>query len=160
MTAPPATAPPEPVEASSGLPGEVSVDVLADLLGVSPRTLGKWVDAGIIRRSARGRFPLRESLRAAFAHAQAPRAATGDKARLLAAQAEKVELANAAKRAELVPAAAVAHEWASMLAQLRAAMLAVSSRFHARRAHLTPGDIAELDRVIRDALEDQANDGI
>jgi phage terminase Nu1 subunit (DNA packaging protein) len=52
---------------------------------------------------------------------------------------------------------AVAREWQSVLRDVRAAVLAVPSRYGATMPHLGPNDIAALDREIRGALEGLAD---
>lgn len=63
----------------------------------------------------------------------------------------------ARERGELVSADAVSREWASILRDLRNAMLAVPSRCGATLPHLTSTDVATLEREIRIALEGVAN---
>ena len=68
------------------------------------------------------------------------------------AQRTKVELQNAQARSELLPAKAVEAEWAGILRDVRAGMLALPSRLQQRLPHLAAHDVATIDREIRDAL--------
>jgi phage terminase Nu1 subunit (DNA packaging protein) len=91
-------------------------------------------------------------------HKPRNRAATTDpeylaaKIKLANEQAEKIAVQNAAARKDLLPAKAVEAEWASILRDVRAGMLALPSRIQQRLPHLTGHDIAKIDREIRDAL--------
>ena len=80
--------------------------------------------------------------------------AATDRGRLAAAQADKVELANARQRGSLVDAEAVEREWSDILRAVRAGMLAVPSRVAARLPHLTPHDVSEIDAEVRAVLSE------
>jgi phage terminase Nu1 subunit (DNA packaging protein) len=90
--------------------------------------------------------------RPASARAPALAAATKQRARLAAAQANLAELKAAKLRGELVEAAAVEAEWSGVLRTVRAGMLAVPSRVAARLPHLSKYDVAEVDAEIRAVL--------
>lgn len=68
------------------------------------------------------------------------------------AQREKLELQNAQARGELLSAKAVEAEWAAILRDVRAGMLAIPSRLQQQLPHLSAHDVSEIDREIRDAL--------
>lgn len=72
-------------------------------------------------------------------------------------QRVKLEIANAKARGELLPTAEVEKEWASILRDVRAAMLALPSRLQQKLPHLTAHDVATIDREIRDALAELAS---
>jgi len=72
--------------------------------------------------------------------------------RLKLARAEREEIRVAKDRGELLPAADVAREWASILADIRAALLAVPQRV-AGRTGLNREAVAALDAEIRETLE-------
>lgn len=80
-----------------------------------------------------------------------------EKVRLSRAQADKLEIANAAARRELLPAAAVEAEWANVLRDVRAALLALPSRIGSRLPALTPHDIGVIEREVRDVLTEMAH---
>lgn len=81
-----------------------------------------------------------------------------EKLRVTREQADKLALTNAEKRGEMVPAVAVKAAWSETLRDVRAAMLAVPSRILQRLPHLTPQDLDQIDREIRNALSEAAND--
>src|SRR5262249_47839179 len=80
--------------------------------------------------------------------------AARERARLLKAQADAVQLKNEAARGALLDSDAVQREWSRILGAVRSRMLAVPSRAAQRLPHLTAHDIGEVDREIRDALSE------
>jgi len=147
---------------------EISTVELADWLGVSERAISDYVRKGIIARSAPGKFKLRESVKAVTSHLRelsAQRGAssaglTAQRERIAREQADKLEMQNAATRRELLPAQVVADEWASILRLVRSRMLATPSRIQQQLGHLSAHDLDIIDREIRDALEELANNGL
>ena len=120
-----------------------------------------------MRRVAPARYDQREAIRSYCAHlrqhaAQAGRPSVGgdelkvEKIRVARQQADKLEMANSIVRGEMLPAAAVAHEWASVLRDVRAGLLAVPSRVSIRLGHLTAHDLSEMDLEIRSVLTELA----
>jgi phage terminase Nu1 subunit (DNA packaging protein) len=104
-----------------------------------------------------------EHLRAVASRSGGRPSADGDdlkaeRLRLTRAQADKEETRVARERGELVPAEAVSREWASILRDLRNALLAVPSRCAATLPHLTATDSAYFEREIRKALEGAAHE--
>lgn len=138
---------------------------LAQLLGIASSRVRTLARDGVLVRAARGRFDVCASVGAYCARLResaerAGRPSQGgsddlkaEKLRLTRAQADKEETRVARERGELVPADAVTREWASVLRDLRNALLAVPSRCGATLPHLTPTDVATVDREIRTALE-------
>jgi phage terminase Nu1 subunit (DNA packaging protein) len=141
-------------------PESVSTEELAEILGISRQQVNAGARAGYIVRTGRGRFDLRASVGAYCGHLRdlAQRKSIGDpdmkaaRVRLTVEQADKVALANARARGELLHAADVEQEWAGVLRDLRAALLALPSRLGARLGHLTRHDLDTVDRELRDAL--------
>ncbi|ODT17499.1 MAG: hypothetical protein ABS35_25710 [Kaistia sp. SCN 65-12] len=143
---------------------------LAAWLGLMPARIRSLARDKIVVRSSRGRFDVAASTlgycRHLSAHARTagrPSLASTDelkaeRLRLTRAQADAQELKAAAARREMVPAEEVSREWTSVLRDVRAAVLAVPSRFGAALPHLTANDVAALDIEIRAALEGLAND--
>lgn len=80
-----------------------------------------------------------------------------EKLRLAREQADKLEIANAAARGDMVRAADVEREWSNVLRDVRSTMLAVPSRVGSKLAHLSAHDVAEIDSEIKAALEGLAN---
>lgn len=137
-----------------------STNDLADLIGVSARAVTDLGRRGILERSAVGAWPVRESIRSYCAHLREQAAGrtgsttlTEERVRVAREQAEKLVMANAVTRGEMVPARQVQSEWASVLRDVRAALMAVASRCGATLPHLTGHDVATVDGEIRSALE-------
>lgn len=143
----------------------INTDELADLLDLSTNRVLELVRARHIPRVARGHYNRRDAVRAYCNYVRkhptgrgsSDPAYTAAKTRAAEAQAEKLETANALARRELVPAVEIEREWAAVLRDVRAAMLALPSRVQQRLSHLTAHDIATMDREIRDALQEAAN---
>jgi phage terminase Nu1 subunit (DNA packaging protein) len=74
-----------------------------------------------------------------------------EKIRLAAAQAQKVEQANALAAGKLVAVDQVTREWVSLTTTVRNAMLALPARLGAR-VSLTRADLAIVDEEIKSAL--------
>lgn len=149
-----------PTEHGEIWPQTASTASLAALLGVTTRTVTELAQKGVISRAGRGVFPVAESVRGYVAHLREQAAGrtdstslTAERTRLAREQADKVSLANAVARGEMLPARQVQSEWASILRDVRAGLLAVPSRCGATLAHLTAHDVATIDSEIRTALE-------
>ena len=143
----------------------VSAAELGEWLGIAPNRIHALGRDGILPRVQGTRYPLRAAVVAYCDHARAlargkqvDAELAAEKLRLAKANAEKVETANAKLRGELIPAAEVERELAAVLRAVRAAMLAVPSRVAQTAGHLTPHDIAAIDREVRDALEEATHD--
>ena len=146
-------------------PGTVTAAELADWLGITANRVSALARDGTIPRDDAKRFPLKAAVRAYAAHARA--GATGrradaelsvEKLRLAKANADKLELANAKARGELIVAAEVERAWAGVLRDVRAAFLALPSRAAGKLGHLTPHDLKTLDAEVRDVLMELADD--
>lgn len=141
---------------------------LADWLGVSERAVAEYAHRGIITRSGRGVFPLKESVRAVCHHFREAASARGggtatltaQRERIARGQADKLEMQNAATRREMLPAKLVADEWASILRLVRSRMLVTPRRIQQQLGHLTAHDLDIIDREIRSGLEEAANNGL
>ena len=155
---------PNPAQPAAGIPAIVSAAELCELLAVSDNRGRDLAHRGVFVKVDRNRFDTRASLRAFSVDLQttAKRGNAGseldrEKVRVQKATAEKLELQNAEARRELVPAAEVEKQWANVLRDVRAAMLALPSRIQQRLGHLSPHDLTTMDREIRDALAEIAN---
>jgi phage terminase Nu1 subunit (DNA packaging protein) len=138
---------------------------LADLLGVTANRIRTITQDGVIKRVAPATYDLREAVRAYSIHMRelASRAnkvgmALNDdlkaaKLEIAKQQAVALKVKNAAARKELVPAREVEREWAAVLRDLRAALLALPSRIGARLPHLSKHDLAQIDAELRTTLE-------
>lgn len=152
--------PPEPIPAITDESG------MAALLGIGASQIRTKARDGILIRSGRGRYDVRASLARYLAQLrdaasrggrqgqeEANRDLKAESIRVKRAQADAQELKNAASRGELLEATAVERQWASILRDVRAGLLAVPSRVGAKLPHLTAHDLAEIDREIRRSLE-------
>jgi phage terminase Nu1 subunit (DNA packaging protein) len=143
---------------------DVSGAELARLWGVSDRLIRDMAKAGIVVRVGRGRYAREKStqryceqLRKAATQRGNPasledlRAA---KLRLATEQADKLAIANAARRNELLEAAEVEREWSDILRTVSAGMLTVPARVGARLPDLGRHAIGIIDEEIRARLTD------
>lgn len=137
---------------------------LGDFLGVSGRTVRELAQKGVITKVGT-RFPVRESVRAYCAHLREQAAGRGgsvnltqERVRVAREQADALAMKNAITRREMLPAREVEAAWASVLRDVRSAMLALPGRVQQRLAQLTPHDVSEIDREVRSILEETAND--
>lgn len=117
----------------------------------------------LVHAGKRGQYDVAASVRAVVADLseRAARQPTSPaladaKLRLTEAAAQKTELQNARARGDLLDAHAVAREWASVLRDVRAAVLAAPSRIGSRLPHLTAYDVGEIGRELAAALSDLA----
>lgn len=155
---------------AEGIPGTLSEVQLADLLGIGAsrvRTLAR--DGVLVRNPGKkgtpATFDVRASLHGYLAQLRegavkggaAPDELKVEKLRLAKQQADKLEIANAAARGDMVRAADVEREWANVLRDIRSTLLAVPSRVGSKLPHLTAADVAAVDREIKAALEGLAN---
>jgi phage terminase Nu1 subunit (DNA packaging protein) len=136
---------------------------LAEWLGVSRQTVAELASAGVVVRVGRGKFELKKSVTAycnkmrlqVTGRAGGEKAAAGaaaERCRLAKEQADKIAIANAKARGELVEASAVEAEWCGVLRALRAGLLVIPSRAAGRCPHLTPFDVAQIDAEVRAVL--------
>lgn len=108
---------------------------------------------------------LAASLRPTPPKANLPRAQAADpgllaaKIALAEQQREKLEIANAKARGELLPAAEVEKEWGLILRDLRASLLSLSARIGQKLPHLSTHDLAAIDAEVREALTELADAG-
>ncbi len=148
------------------LPETVSTTALAGLLGLTVNRINALARAGALPKAERGSYPLGEAVRAYLAwnrlHQPGRPKATGDlaseKLRLVAAQADKAELAAQVTRHAYVPREEVERAWTGHIVALRARLLAVPSRV-ASALGMDRAAAARLDAELRAALEELGHDG-
>jgi phage terminase Nu1 subunit (DNA packaging protein) len=156
------------LDGPSPIPAIMSEGEIASLLGITAARVRTLARDGVLVRSSRGRFDVRPSLNAYVGQlrthaARAGRPSQGGDAlkqartRLAEEQASLAAIKAAQARDELVSAETVTREWQSVLRDVRAAVLAIPSRFGAAMPHLSASDVAALDREIRAALEGLAD---
>lgn len=148
------------------IPATMAEAEIAAFLGIATSQVRTKTRDGILVKDGRGRWNVRESLQGYLSQlrdgairggGQVPDDLKAEKLRLARQQADKLELANAAARGELVRSADVEREWANVLRDVRSTMLAVPSRVGSKLAHLTAHDVAEIDSEIKAAMEGLAN---
>lgn len=146
---------------SGAIAEELSAAELAKLFGVVERTIHTLATKHVLPRNDAGKFDTRDLIRryVEFSRKRDSELETA-KVRLATEQADKIELQNALARREMLPAADVQREWESVLRDLRASLLAVSSRIGTRLPGLTVHDIAEIDAEIRATLETLAGEDL
>ena len=145
------------------LPGVVSAAELGQWLNLAAPRISALAREGRIPRRDDGRFDLQAAIRGyveslrlkttGSALASNPEL-NAEKIRLARANAEKVEAANARARGDLAALSDVERQWAGILRDVRAALLALPSRAAARLGHLTPHDVATLDYEVRAVLNE------
>lgn len=149
------------------LPNTCSGEVLADLFGITERTLRDLADDGKAVKVGRGLYDRDASIRLYVVHLRNVASGRGgddhvanltaERARLAKEQADSWAKRNAVAAGDLIPAAEVGPRWQAILAGVRSRMLAVPSRLRHRCPHLTATDVAALDRELRDALTEAAD---
>lgn len=145
--------------------GIVSAAALGEWLGLSAPRVSALAREGRIPRRADGQYDLKaavrgytESLRrksGSSALAQNP-ALNAERIKLAAASARKVELQNLKTQGELLAAGDVEREWAGILRDVRAGVLAAPSRIGSRLPHLSPHDVTEITRELAAVLSELA----
>jgi phage terminase Nu1 subunit (DNA packaging protein) len=160
-----------PPRAGNGPPvrGTVRASVLAAFLGVTVKVVRERAAEGAFVPAQPGFFDLQASIAKYVATLRLKARGRGgeevtasaavERSRLAKAQADKVEIANAKARGDLVEVRAVEAEWSGVLRTVRAGILAMPSRVGARLPHLTPHDIGEIDAEVRALLTHLGNDG-
>ena len=147
--------------------GETAVataEQLAQLFNCSAYNVRQLAVAGTIPKVDRGKYPVVKCIRAYTTHLRAlatgkgEGTASGERKRLASAQADLVQLKARKASGELVEAALVQEQWVRVMSTLRARLLAIPSRVGSSGA-AGGHTIAELDREIRAALEELADDG-
>jgi len=137
---------------------EVREAGLAKLFKVSGRTIRDLVAREIIAKTPAGTYDLAEVVPAYTEHLREKAAARGgagltdERARIAKERADQLEMQNQRARGELIPADQVEARWVEIAGRVRAAMMAVPSRFRQAAPHLSAADVVALDREIRDAL--------
>lgn len=162
---------PDTPQPDSGTPESIPAVLheieLAQLLGVSASQVRYLAKEGIAVRVKPSQYATRPTVANYVARLSERAKKAGnpkgnaqldaEKLRATKAQADKIELANAKARGDLVPAAEVERAWSNVLRDVRSALLAVPSRIGARLPHLSAHDVAAVEREIKAALEGLAN---
>lgn len=153
-------------------PSRLRKAAFAKLVNVSPARVSQMIASGLPVEDdgridvAKGKAWIKENVSASRSAAQSPQAdlpfaaqpdAAAERLRLIKEQADHAALKNAALRRELVPAAEVEREWAGVLRQVRAGILAVPSRLRQLLPGLTAAEVEAIDAELRRVLEEMAH---
>jgi phage terminase Nu1 subunit (DNA packaging protein) len=149
-------------ETSTVFDRQVDADELAAWLGVSAVAVRDHVRAGVLERSGK-RFALRPNIQKYAAHlrrlvvTRSEGPAAVERARLTRAQAALASLKARKLSGALIDAEQVRNTWLSVMASVRARLLAIPGRVQQTAPHLSADDIAAIDREIRAALSELAD---
>lgn len=144
----------------------IGITQLSALVGVSENRIRQLCTSGTLERGEDGQFDLRNSVRAYCgtlrdnAMRRGGPGLAAEREREARARADKLEMQNAAVRGGLIPAGEVEAMWDKMCRLIRARCLAMPARLQQHLAHLTPHDLATIDREVRDALTELADDDL
>lgn len=143
------------------LPDAVTLDDLAILLGVVPRAITEMARQEHVIRISHGQYDLRKSIKAYCNHLRgraSSESLTAERTRQTKEAADHLAFKNAKLNGDLLSAVEVEQEWAGILRDVRAALLAIPTRMQQRVGTLTLADIAAVDHEIRDILNQLGND--
>lgn len=159
-------------------PTTTTVAAFARTLGVDESAVRKAIRNGRLDRSlgrdARGRVAITDVALATRewtanrdpAKARGPEAAAGEtllattaaaRRRVIEAQASRIEQDLDRRSGTLVPAREVETTWAALVVAARTLLLGLPTRARQRLPHLMASDLAVLDSLVREALEELAN---
>lgn len=142
-----------------------STRVMAYLLDITTRRLQQLADEGIVKPVKRGVWDLVETthgyiryLRDGLKGPEDTHDARRERARLLKAQADKVEIETAILRGSVVPSEVIKNTWGDMLAAFRARMLVLPSRAATQVLACTRFEEVEdmLRNIVHEALTELA----
>jgi terminase small subunit / prophage DNA-packing protein len=148
--------------------GVVPASVLAQLFDCDEKTVRNLANRGIVVKAARGQFVASQSIRNYVRHLRSTASGRGgeeeqlvltqQRARFAKEQADSVSLKNAVLRGQLVSAREVESRWAGVFSAIRARMIGIVSDAVQALPHLTRHDSETLDRLVRDALNEAADE--
>lgn len=144
----------------------IGITQLSALVGVSENRIRQLCTTGHLERDDDGQFDLRKSVRAYCATLRDNAMGRGgpglaaEREREARARADKLEMQNAAASRKLIPADEVEAMWDKVCRLIRARFLAMPARLQQHLAHLSAHDLAIMDREIRDALRELADDDL
>lgn len=150
------------------LPETITKTDLALVLGISKQALDNLEKRNVVRKIGRGTYAFPKAAQDVFAHYReiaAGRASENEdvdlvteRALLAREQRRAQEIKNAALTGDLIEVSVVERTWATVLSSIRSRMLALPTDLAALMAHLTRHDIQTIDRALRDALSEAADD--
>jgi phage terminase Nu1 subunit (DNA packaging protein) len=140
------------------------VSTIAKLFNLTERRVQQLASDGVIPKSTRGKYDLVASVRGyisflqdrAFGKDIAPVDAHNERTRLLKAQADKTELEVKTITGELIPAADIEAEWASLVVAFRSRMLVLPTR----GAHQICGlqDSRNIEQALKELVYEALNE--
>ncbi|MCJ2056655.1 hypothetical protein MKL09_08815 [Methylobacterium sp. J-048] len=138
----------------------VSVSVIAAAFDLSERRIGQLADKGIVIRVGRGKFDLlvstanycRHLREVASGRGEDSPDLTAERTRLAKEQADRIAIENERTRGTILLADEALHRWSAEMVKLRAQLLAVSGKVAMALPQLTPHEVREIDRVVRNAM--------
>jgi terminase small subunit / prophage DNA-packing protein len=146
----------------------LSASELAYEFDCDEKTIRNLMTRGIVVKSSRGRYARSESTRNYVRHLREVASGRGggekqatlaeEKSRLARAQADHASLKIQILKGEMVEVSVVERTWAAILSAVRARVLAIVSDITQMLPHLTRHDVDTIDRALRDALNDAADD--
>ncbi len=146
---------------------ELSQAAFARHLGVAAPTVSRYLKIGIIALNEHGKLPMPGSLHALIAHLSEVAAGRGgsegvadlslERARLAKAQCEGQQLKNQIAKGEYLSRTKLQHDLDLIMVSFRNRLLAIPSELPCELPHLTRYDLDALDRHIRDALTQLAD---
>jgi terminase small subunit / prophage DNA-packing protein len=141
----------------------VSATELADLLGVSKKTIAAWATSGVVARTAHGRYDLRASIRGFAKHARerdrggdvaAVASVAMERAGLLAVQRKRAEHEFEKECGKLIDADEFREAMTVVCRGLKVHFLQIPRRVRGQAAHFTDQDIRLVDEEVRTALSE------
>lgn len=138
----------------------VSVSVLALMFGMTTRRIQQLANDAILPKTQHGKYPLIKCVRAYVTHLKVlseGESAASERAKLLKAQCQKVEIEVAAMRRDLIPADEVLQSVGRCLTNARSILLAVQAGI-TQRYGKEAGDYArdEHDRALEEIARTSA----
>jgi phage terminase Nu1 subunit (DNA packaging protein) len=139
----------------------IQVNQLANLFGVTTRTISDLARRGIVVRKAKG-VARDESIRRYVTHLREAAAGRGqaapktvqttERGRLAKNQADLLQIKIDTAKGKLLDSDEVKVEWARILRLVRNGVLAAPARIASRRPHFDARDIAAIDDELREVL--------
>jgi phage terminase Nu1 subunit (DNA packaging protein) len=142
----------------------VPIGQLAGYLGISENRIRALTNSGTLQRNEDGTLELKPNVRAYCEHlrnhikGKGGSGLAGQRERLAREQADALEMKNAGARRDLLPAKEVESMWGDACRMIRSRLIAMPGRLQQRLGHLTPHDLAVMDREISDTLTELADD--
>lgn len=144
-----------------------NIGVIADWLGCSERTVKEYSAKGLTVKTGRGQYVIKDTVAKVIAYERSMAAGRGgaaaldltaERARFAASQADVNEHKLAVLRGEYLRAGDVRMRWDTAAGLIRACVLSAVSAIAQALSHLTRHDVDTIDRILRDALTQAADE--